>query len=211
MLLFLRGRSERKRRLFACACCRRIWRLLDSNHRMAVEIAEKFADGLADEEERSAVAYLVDGADEEVEYEELESPRRLGEVASSWAVQSDQECTEEGVLDPDTEDCAILAAQSAAKAVRAKKREAAAQCQLLRDIFGNPFRKGLEIKQAWRTDTVVALARQMYDACDFSAMPVLADALEDAGCDSDDILNHCRGSDAHVRGCWVVDALTERS
>ncbi len=83
---------------------------------MAVEIAENFADGLMDEEERSVVACLVDGADKEDEYEELESPQRLAEIAASWAVQSDQICTEEGILDPDTEDCAILAAQSAANA-----------------------------------------------------------------------------------------------
>ena len=47
----------------------------------------------------------------------------------------------------------------------------------------------------------------MYDARDFSAMPILADALQDAGCDSDDILNHCRSGGVHVRGCWVVDLV----
>ena len=76
---------------------------------------------------------------------------------------------------------------------------------LLRDIFGNPFRP-VVIDPAWRTSTVVALARQMYNSRDFSPMPILADALQDAGCDNEDILNHCRDASVpHVRGCWVVD------
>ena len=78
---------------------------------------------------------------------------------------------------------------------------------LLRDIFGNPFKTRTKIKKAWRTDTAVTLARQMYDARDFSAMPILADALQDAGCNSADILAHCRGPGPHVRGCWVVDLV----
>jgi hypothetical protein len=78
--------------------------------------------------------------------------------------------------------------------------------RLLRDIFGNPFRP-VTFSPSWRTDTAVALARQMYESRDFSAMPILADALQDAGCDSDDILNHCRGPESHVRGCWVVDLV----
>ena len=53
----------------------------------------------------------------------------------------------------------------------------------------------------------VTLARQMYESLDFGAMPILADALQDAGCDSADILNHCRGPGPHVRGCWVVDLV----
>ena len=64
---------------------------------------------------------------------------------------------------------------------------------------------------AWRTDTALSLARQMYESRDFSAMPILADALQDAGCDSDDILNHCRGPGPHVRGCWVVDLVLGKS
>jgi hypothetical protein len=83
----------------------------------------------------------------------------------------------------------------------------AAACNLLRDIFGNPFRP-LTFSPDWRTDTVVALAQQMYDSREFSAMPILADALQDAGCDSHNILNHCRDlNQVHVRGCWVVDLV----
>jgi hypothetical protein len=77
---------------------------------------------------------------------------------------------------------------------------------LLRDIFGNPFRS-LTFSPEWRTDTALALARQMYESRDFSAMPILADALQDAGCDNEDILDHCRTEQTHVRGCWVVDLV----
>ncbi|WP_232069497.1 hypothetical protein [Gemmata massiliana] len=77
------------------------------------------------------------------------------------------------------------------------------QSNLLHDIFGNPFRP-VAFSSLWRTATAVTLAAQMYDSRDFSAMPILADALQDAGCDSADVLDHCRGPGPHVRGCWVV-------
>lgn len=77
---------------------------------------------------------------------------------------------------------------------------------LMRDIFGNPFRS-VTLDPAWRTDNAVLLALQMYGSRDFSAMPILADALQDAGCNNDDILAHCRGEGPHVRGCWVVDLV----
>ena len=81
------------------------------------------------------------------------------------------------------------------------------QAGFLRDLFGNPFRP-VAFPPEWRTDTVITLARQMYDAYEFSAMPILADALQDAGCDSDDILNHFRDPRAtHVRGCWALDLV----
>ncbi|WP_439629070.1 hypothetical protein [Gemmata sp.] len=90
--------------------------------------------------------------------------------------------------------------------------------KLLTDITGNPLRGGsdrrkkpiplTEVQSMWRTSTAVALAQQMYDSRDFSTMPILADALQDAGCDNDDILNHCRDANGvHVRGCWVVDLV----
>jgi hypothetical protein len=78
---------------------------------------------------------------------------------------------------------------------------------LLHDIFGNPFRP-VTFSPAWRTYNALALAQQMYDSRDFSVVPILADALQDAGCDNEDILNHCRDAGAaHVRGCWVVDLV----
>jgi hypothetical protein len=73
-------------------------------------------------------------------------------------------------------------------------------------VIGNPFRP-VAFSPDWRTNTVLTLARQMYELREFSAMPILADALQDAGCDSADVLDHCRGDGPHVRGCWVVDLV----
>jgi hypothetical protein len=82
---------------------------------------------------------------------------------------------------------------------------------LLRDLLGNPLRP-VSFGPLWHSDTAVSLARRIYETRDFSAMPILADALQDAGCDNDDVLSHCRGPhEAHVRGCWVVDSLLEKS
>jgi hypothetical protein len=77
---------------------------------------------------------------------------------------------------------------------------------LIREVFGNPFRP-VAFDATWRSITAVALARQMYDSRDFSAMPILADSLQDAGCEDEQILAHCRGNGPHVRGCWVVDLV----
>jgi hypothetical protein len=76
-----------------------------------------------------------------------------------------------------------------------------------RDVFGpNPLALP-PFAPAWRTGTAVSLACQMYESRDFSGMPILADALQDAGCDSADVLDHCRGPGPHVRGCWVVELV----
>jgi hypothetical protein len=76
-------------------------------------------------------------------------------------------------------------------------------------IFGYP--PGLvTFSPSWRTDTAVAIARQMSASRDFSAMPIFADAFQDAGCDTADILNHCRGSFPHDHGCWVLDLVIGR-
>ncbi len=81
------------------------------------------------------------------------------------------------------------------------------QADLIRCVFGNPFRP-VTFDPQWRTSTAIALAKGMYDSRDFSPMPILADALQDAGCENADILNHCRDEKAtHVRGCWVVDIV----
>jgi hypothetical protein len=87
------------------------------------------------------------------------------------------------------------------------RAEQARQADVVREIFGNPFQP-VECRSEWRTDTVLALAWDMYESHEFGTMPILADALQDAGCDSDEVLDHCRDANAtHVRGCWVVDLV----
>jgi hypothetical protein len=82
---------------------------------------------------------------------------------------------------------------------------------LVRDIYGpNPFLPA-SFDPSWRTSTALALASSMYESRDFAGMPVLADALEEAGCESADVLAHCRGPGPHVRGCWVVDLVLGKS
>jgi hypothetical protein len=83
------------------------------------------------------------------------------------------------------------------------------QAALLRDIFGNPFRP-VSPDPSWRTSDVLALAQGIYEERAFDRMPILADALQEAGCDNTDVLGHCRGPGPHVRGCWVVDLLLGR-
>jgi hypothetical protein len=83
------------------------------------------------------------------------------------------------------------------------------QAALVREIFGNPARP-VRFSPSWRTDTALLLANQMYESRDFSAMPILADAIQDAGCDSAGVLTHCREPAPHVRGCWVVDLVRDK-
>jgi hypothetical protein len=82
----------------------------------------------------------------------------------------------------------------------------AIECRLIRDIFVNPYRP-VSVDQCWLTSNVVSIAHQIYESRDFGAMPILADALQDAGCENADVLDHCRGPGPHVRGCWVVDLV----
>lgn len=80
---------------------------------------------------------------------------------------------------------------------------------LLRDIFSNPFRP-VAFDPRWRSESAVSLARMMYESRDFHVMHILADALQDAGCEDTDILSHCRSPGLHVRGCWVVDLVLSK-
>jgi hypothetical protein len=87
-----------------------------------------------------------------------------------------------------------------------RRVENARQAALLQDIAGQPFRP-VTPPRAWLTGNVTALAQTIYDERAFDRLPILADALEDAGCDNADMLNHCRRPGEHVRGCWVVDLV----
>jgi hypothetical protein len=106
---------------------------------------------------------------------------------------------------------AVLAATRDLQAERlARQAERRAQCRVLRDIEGNPF-QAVALDPEWRTPTVLAIARRAHEDRDFAGLPVLADALEDAGCTDQRILTHCRRPSEHVRGCWVLGAVLARS
>jgi hypothetical protein len=88
-------------------------------------------------------------------------------------------------------------------------QERVAQCVLVREIFGNPFRPVVVLPE-WRTEVVVGIATTAYAERSYEGLPILADALVDAGCDEELILGHCLGNDPHTRGCWVLDLLLDR-
>jgi hypothetical protein len=90
-----------------------------------------------------------------------------------------------------------------------KTQEQTHQCELLRDIFVSPFRP-VTVEACWQTSMVLALAQAIYDERGFDSLPILGDALEDAGCANRAILDHLRGPGVHVRGCWPVDLLLGR-
>jgi hypothetical protein len=187
----------RKRRLFAVACCRRIADLLTRSGVKAVNAAELFADGATSQRE------LHDA------WRGIGFPRVIPRGYAAAAARA--ACVFSSGYDGTTDATAFAANARAKKPgnTRDKQRvlERAAQADLVRDIFGNPFRT-VSFAPEWRTDTAVSLARQMYQSRDFSAMPILADALQDAGCDNHEVLAHCRDTkQAHVRGCWVVDGV----
>jgi hypothetical protein len=206
MLRYLLGKTgDRKFRLFACACVRRVWRLLrDERSRSAVHMAERYADrpgGLtqllsARREARLAEQYFHglarhgEGADYEM---------------ARWAARA-----AEATVEDTGWDVACNAAWSAAHAVQGQAAgERVAQCYLLRDAFGNPFcpESFAPAWRRWNHGCVVQLAQAIYDEQRFEHMPILADALEEAGCDNDIILWHCRETEQHARGCWVLDAI----
>ena len=185
--------NGRKKRLFACGCFRLLWPSIRCPLvRRAVETAEDYADRRASAGELDQQRYPTGG----VAINSLD--HRLQIAIQSLMISN---------LNP-----AFLAWQVRASddpfryGPNRYSEGCPEQTELLREILGNPFQR-VKCDPSWRTSTATALARQMYDSRDFSAMPILADALQDAGCDNDDILDHCRGIGPHVRGCWVVDLV----
>ena len=212
MLQFLEGRTtDRKLRLFACACGRQAWNPFVPRFAVrATAAAEAFADGKIDPAALARVYELARRAIAAIAPDRTADPGYLPHVlyAAMCAVT------------PDARRGADAAARAAVRAavdapfggsiqvpnLPGAREELAAQADLLRDIFGNPFRE-VAFDPAWRTSDALALANAMYSNRDIGAMPILADALQEAGCDDEDVLSHCREPREHVRGCWVVDLL----
>ena len=203
--------SERKVRLFCCACCRRIWHLfMDDRCRNAVEVAERFADGLAFEGELEDAGELADEAAEEAEDADLPDFKKFALVGSSnaaaFAIDVNAKAAAEWAVFAVTGSSPVDDKDEEARRLATFRFEVRSQAQILRDIFGNPFRP-YSLDDFSLTAEVVTLAQEIYDANDFKRLHLVANALEQAGCTDQVILRHCRDTGPHVRGCWALDAI----
>ncbi len=193
--------SERKIRLLACGCCRHIWEHLpDQRSRRAVEVAERYADQLATPRElgqaRGAALVVAGGA--------------------AWAAYWAANVKASGPLLNVFEAAVAAPARKATQLTRrahtwdiVQAESVREQVELIREVIGNPFRQ-LQLPPyvfAWQGGLIRQLAEAIYQEKAFERMPLLGDALEDAGCYDEYILDHCRQGKSHVRGCWVLDLL----
>jgi hypothetical protein len=204
---YFRGKpSSRKYRLLACASCRLILHLItDECLLQAIETAEAHADGLADKANLvrlHAQAHALGMSRGEV-------LSHMSNIMPGWSELSDSWRVAHAVADAAGPDDGIFgnAMHSAAcDGGKGKDTEDAGQAALIREILGNPFQPAFA-EPEWLTSTVLALVRGIHEELAFDRMPILADALQDAGCEDSYILDHCRNAGPHTRGCWVVDLL----
>jgi hypothetical protein len=250
--------SLRKRLLFGAACCRRLWQLLpDERSQRAVEVTERYADGLASAEELQTARANAEAARErwlehyrqtraESEFERaamaamfLASKRpilgaemvahaaaaaagttaRAGarlQVVSEWGTSLAAVPPE---LAPATWQALSLPAWFAVQAEEAQENQARAACHaaarrhqsdLLREIVGNPFRPP-KLDAGCLSPACRGIARAVHEEGSYEQLPILADALEEAGCRDANVLTHLRSAGPHVRGCWALDAVLQKA
>jgi hypothetical protein len=200
MLQFLdqsRRASERKLRLFSCACVRAIWHLLqEEESKQAIEAGEQYVEGLIGQKALTAARRAAFAA-----WKRYKRPR----FAVSGKVTNEVEVRRE---------LAAYYPQGTSPHTTPEH-----QARLLRDIFGlQPLSPLPPIAPEWlqfSNGIIPKLAATIYEdralpagTFDPERMVILGDALEEAGCGDQVVLEHCRQPGAiHVRGCWVVDAL----
>ena len=217
MLEFLRRKaSDRKLRLFAAARCRLFgpdwngwWPI-----REAVDAAEQLSDGLSPAGQLTRFHRPWEEFRRELSSNTIDPhggstvllPDSLGLVLVQIVSSPEAGSAARGVLYDDLQSYFIGTWKDG-------RQEPRAECQLLQEVFGNPFRP-VTASPSWRSPQVVALAQAAYDnrslpagTLDPARLAVLADALEDAGCTDADLLGHLRGPGPHVRGCWAVDLV----
>jgi hypothetical protein len=233
MLDFLRmsGKaSDRKLRLLAVACCRRVQhRLQEETAGQALDVLELFADGLVSRRQLKETLKPL-----HLRVDDSPKGQTFRATAAAWAVvfalqdgffgESEDvwSATAEAALFPNElvqrEKQQVSWPPDLEALTRRRElvwgREHRAQSSLVRDVFGPLSFRRMKVKKSWLRwdgETVPKIAQTIYDYRAFDLMPLLADALEEAGCSDADILNHCRQPGEHVRGCWLIDLLLGKS
>ena len=206
--------SLRKLRLFGIACCRLLTHLFtDAVVRKALDASERYADGQIRDS-------TIMGWYRKMRASRDSLPKGGGHdekwLAYHAVAQASLSNAYSGHFDAHRTVAEALAQEAGSPPSNtptgglALARRAASLTPLLREVVGNPFRP-VVLDSAWLTPNVLALARTIYDEHAFDRLPILADALMDAGCDDADILSHCRGPGPHVRDCWVIDLILGKS
>ncbi len=198
MLRFIRDTiSERKIRLFAVGCCRRGWAAMDEELQNAVLLAEAVADDpslLGEAKEcgnRIWARFMKIGLEQEDFADLVASIARANRRDKSYAVNIDQ---------------LVCNLEKVAKSNVDWFVKSPPLHEILRDVVGDPFAE-VRWNENWYTEDVRRMARRIYDERRFNEVPLLADALEEAGRAVQSILAHCRDANDDVRGCWCLDSI----
>ena len=187
-------RLNRKIRLLAVGCTRQVWPSINQKkYRRAIETAERFADGLATTAELDVARDHLRGSIDTTGHRSVTEHISRRKVAFSTCVKQSN-----GML-------------NGLANLRLDDELAKVAPGLIRCVIGPDPDRDLSIDPDWLELSVRELAGLIYEIRDDHLMPILGDALEDAGCRDPDFLGHCRGPGPHVRGCWVVDLILGKS
>lgn len=196
--------SARKQRLLGCGFCRHVWDRLEEPSRRAVEASERFADDPATAADLTAAYDDATRVNRRrfdktgILYGKSAGTAPADRVTAKfgWEAAGAASRPTKPVLGKIVFAVRMLAGDSGG--------ETAALAALVRCVYGDPLTP-LPLDPAWRTDAAVGIAAKVYDSREFGNLPVLADALQDAGCELPAVLDHCRLPGPHARGCWVID------
>jgi hypothetical protein len=210
-LLACRKVSDRRWRLFACGCCHLIWDLFpDPRNCDLVAAVEEFPDGHFEDPalERALVASSACESACRAEPAYWVA-KHLGRGFYKFPAAVSAMSVADKVL-------RIMADERVGETVAGSSGlPDEAMAGLVRDVFGPVLFRAVSVRPnvlAWGDRLVVRLAQAIYEERRWGDMPVLADALLDAGCDNEEVIQHCRQQGAfHTRGCWVIDLLLGRS
>jgi hypothetical protein len=218
MLLYLRGKtSNRKLRLLGVACCHRIWQFLtDAQSRNAVDLCELYADELTSKAALAAAQAEAAAVASRWERAPLSLGRNRALAAAQAARFAARPTDKPSALAADIRKAVhcTWSAEAIGRIIQGFREVWVHRSCLIRCIFGNPFRPSPPLPTAvltWNDGTVRRIAVGIYEERAFDRLPILADALLDAGCDDEELIAHCRSEGPHVHGCWAVDLILGKS